>query len=136
MIRRPPRSTRTDTLLPYTTLFRSGSGIRDAGLLESALARPINRWNYGADDLTDLAAAYAYGIARNHPFVDGNKRTAWVAARPFFAMNQIELMFNKRDAIQIVLALAAGELPEEELSRWFRDHSVQSRSAETTRLNY
>src|SRR3546814_2879002 len=84
------------------------SGIRDAGLLESALARPINRWNYGADDLTDLAAAYAYGIARNHPFVDGNKRTAWVAARLFFAMNQIELMFNKRDAIQIVLALDIG----------------------------
>src|SRR3546814_2489222 len=98
-------------------LFRSqlvenggDSGIRDAGLLESALARPINRWNYGADDLTDLAAAYAYGIARNHPFVDGNKRTAWVAARLFFAMNQIELMFNKRDAIQIVLALAAEPL--------------------------
>src|SRR3546814_10584028 len=76
---------------------RGEDGIRDAGLLESALARPINRWNYGADDLTDLAAAYAYGIARNHPFVDGNKRTAWVAARLFFAMNQIELMFNKRE---------------------------------------
>src|SRR3546814_15161365 len=88
--------------------------------------------------LNDTATAeiYTYGhtlslhdalpISRNHPFVDGNKRTAWVAARLCFAMNQIELMFNKRDAIQIVLALAAGELPEEELARWFRDHSVQS----------
>src|SRR3546814_6757312 len=107
-------------------VYGGGGGIRDAGLLESALARPINRWNYGADDLTDLAAAYAYGIARNHPFVDGNKRSAWVAARLFFAMNQIELMFNKRDAIQMVLALAAGELQEEELASWVRDHSVQS----------
>src|SRR3546814_17725265 len=71
-----------------------GSGIRDAGLLESALARPIHRWNYGADDLTDLAEAYAYVIARNHPFVAGNKRTAWVAARPLFVMNQIELNFT------------------------------------------
>src|SRR3546814_1948346 len=82
-----------------------GSGIRDAGLLESALARPINRWNYGADDLTDLSAAYAYGIACNHHCVDGNKRTAWVAARLFFALNQIERMFKQRVAIKIVLSL-------------------------------
>src|SRR3546814_14842573 len=89
-----------------------GSGIRDAGLLESALARPINRWNYGADDLTDLAAAYAYGIARNNPFVDGNKRTAWVTARLFLALNQIELMFNKSDAIQLFLELIIGTCRE------------------------
>src|SRR3546814_19531717 len=63
-----------------------GSGIRDAGLLESALARPINRWNYGAVDLTELAAPYAYGIARTHHLVDGNTRYAWVAARHFFEM--------------------------------------------------
>src|SRR3546814_12116990 len=86
----------------------------------------ISDWSSDVCSSDLLAAAYAYGIARNHPFVDGNKRTAWVAARLFFAMNQIELMFNKRDAIQIVLALAAGELPEEELARWFRDHSVRS----------
>src|SRR3546814_19648883 len=65
-----------------------GSGIRDTGLLESALARPLNRWHYGADDLTALAAAYAYGIARNHPFVDCKMRNAWVAALSFFEMSQ------------------------------------------------
>ena len=99
-----------------------GSGIRDQGLLESALARPINRWSYGADDFAELAAAYAYGIARNHPFVDGNKRTAWVAARLFLARNGVKLAFDKGDAIRIMLALAAGELPEEELAQWFRGH--------------
>lgn len=105
-----------------------GSGTRDSGLLESALARPINRWSYGAEDLAELAAAYAYGIARNHPFVDGNKRTAWVGARLFLAMNGVKLAFDKGDAIRIVLALAAGELPEEALAQWFRDHIIQAGS--------
>jgi death-on-curing protein len=97
-----------------------GSGVRDAGLLESALARPVNRWGYGEDDPARLAAAYAYGVARNHPFVDGNKRTAWVLARLFLALNAHELRFTPEDAIQTVLALAAGELSEEDLADWFR----------------
>jgi death on curing protein len=97
-----------------------GSGVRDSGMLESALARPINAWAYGADDPAMLAAAYAFGIARNHPFVDGNKRTAWVAARLFLAVNGRELRFDAADAVRTMLALAAGEMSEEELTDWFR----------------
>jgi death-on-curing protein len=97
-----------------------GVGLRDAGLLESALARPVNRWAYGEDDPAALAAAYAFGIARNHPFADGNKRTAWVLARLFLALNGHDLRFDPSDAIAAMLALAAGELSEEETADWFR----------------
>jgi death-on-curing protein len=90
--------------------------------LASALARPANRWGYGEDDLCVLAAAYAFGIARNHPFADGNKRTAWVMARLFLRKNALELAFAERDAIAMVFALAAGELSEDELADWFRGH--------------
>ena len=96
-----------------------GSGVRDQGMLESALGRPINRWAYGEDDPAALAAAYAFGVARNHPFVDGNKRTAWVLARLFLALNGHSLIFAPDDAIRTVLALAAGELTEDELGDWF-----------------
>ena len=99
-----------------------GTGVRDTALLESALARPLNRWNYGDDDVENLAAAYAFGVARNHPFVDGNKRTAWVLARLFLAVNRIDLHFDKQDATQMMIALAAGELSEEEMADWFRQH--------------
>lgn len=99
-----------------------GAGVRDQGMLESALARPINAWSYGADDPAALAAAYAFGVARNHPFVDGNKRTAWVLARLFLALNGHALRFEAADAIAAMLALAAGELSEEELADWFREH--------------
>jgi death on curing protein len=98
-----------------------GIGLRDEGLLESALARPINRWNYGVDDPAELGAAYAFGVARNHPFVDGNKRTAWVLARLFLAVNGHKLNFTSEDAIRMMLALAAGELEEEVVSGWFRE---------------
>jgi death-on-curing protein len=74
-----------------------GQGVRDAALLESALARPRNRWGYGEDDRCALAAAYAFGIARNHPFVDGNKRTAWVFARLFLALNGADLRRSRQD---------------------------------------
>ncbi len=97
-----------------------GSGVRDAGMLESALARPINAWAYGEDDPSALAAAYAFGVARNHPFVDGNKRTAWVLARLFLALNGHELRFAAADATAVMLALAAGELSEAEMADWFR----------------
>lgn len=101
-----------------------GAGLRDAGALESALARPINRWSYGEDELVQLAAAYAFGIARNHPFVDGNKRTAWIMARLFLLTNAVEIAFDKVDATNTVIALAAGELSEEELADWFRQRVV------------
>jgi death-on-curing protein len=98
-----------------------GQGVRDPALLESALARPRNRWGYGEDDRCALAAAYAYGIARNHPFVDGNKRTAWVFARLFLALNEVEVRFAPEDAIRAMLALAGGEVSEEEMAAWFRE---------------
>ena len=98
------------------------AGLRDAGALESALARPRNQWGYGQDDLCALAAAYAFGVARNHPFADGNKRTAWVLARLFLKLNGTEISFEPPDAIKTVLALAAGDLAERELADWFRQH--------------
>ncbi len=94
--------------------------MRDLGALESALARPVNRWSYGEDDICSLAASYAFGIARNHPFADGNKRTAWVAARLFLDLNDCRLSFDANEAIDIMLKLAAGELGEAELADWFR----------------
>ena len=97
-------------------------GLRDANLLASALARAVNQWNYGNTDPATLAAAYAFGIARNHPFADGNKRTAWVLARLFLALNGPKLSFDKAQATQMVIALAAGELSEDELTDWFRSH--------------
>jgi death on curing protein len=98
------------------------TGIRDPNLLDSALARPVNQWNYGTDDPAALAAAYAYGVSRNHPFADGNKRTAWVLARLFLALNGCILTFDQGNATQTVFALAAGELSEDELAAWFREH--------------
>lgn len=95
-------------------------GVRDASALESALARARNQWAYGETDMCALAAAYAYGVARNHPFVDGNKRTAWVLARLFLALNNIQIGFTPEEAIPMVLALASGLLSEGEVADWFR----------------
>lgn len=95
-------------------------GLRDAPALDSALARPRNQWAYGETDLCALAAAYAYGIARNHPFVDGNKRTAWVLARLFLLMNGISISFVPEDAVRVVLQLAASRLDEAEFAAWLR----------------
>ncbi|WP_188056086.1 type II toxin-antitoxin system death-on-curing family toxin [Sphingosinithalassobacter sp. CS137] len=97
------------------------AGVKDAGLLESAILRAQNKFAYGEADLCALAAAYAYGIARNHPFADGNKRTAWVMARLFLRLNGVEIAFDKADAIRTMLALAAGELEEAALADWFRE---------------
>src|SRR4051812_9909665 len=102
-----------------------GSGVRDRSLLESALSRPVNQWSYGDPDEAELAAAYAFGIARNHPFIDGNKRTAWVLANVFLQLNGHELSFTSVEAIRIMLALAAGECSEDELATWFREHLVK-----------
>lgn len=99
-----------------------GEGMRDRGLLESAMARPPNLAAYGAPDAADLAAAYAYGIARNHPFVDGNKRTAAVVSETFLVVNGYTLGASDAEMAVAFLALAAGELTEEELADWFRSH--------------
>ena len=96
------------------------TGIRDVGMLESALARPQNLLHYGEPDLAAMAAAYAFGIARNHPFVDGNKRTAWVAARLFLRLNDGQLSFDKAEATVMMQQLAAGELTEVQIAAWFR----------------
>jgi death-on-curing protein len=102
-----------------------GDGTRDEGGLLSALARPQNLAAYEEPDAAALAAAYAFGISRNHPFVDGNKRTAWVLARLFLAKNGIEIAFEEADAVVRMLALAAGELTEGEFADWLR-RRVQS----------
>lgn len=99
-------------------------GVRDQGALESALARARNQWEYGEDDLCVLAAAHAFGVARNHPFTDGNKRTAWVLARTFLVLNSVELAFRAEDAVTAVQRLAAGDMSEEQLTNWFREHAT------------
>ena len=101
-----------------------GTGIRDEGLLESALQRPQNKFEYENPDVADLAAAYAYGIAKNHPFVDGNKRTALVAARTFLLLNGYQITASKEDRANTFIALAAGELSETELAEWFRKFKI------------
>ena len=95
-------------------------GIRDAGAIDSALARPVNLAAYGDPDAASLAAAYACGISMNHGFVDGNKRTAWVTARLFLADNGYRIEFNSADAIRIMEDVAAGQVDEDELAAWFR----------------
>jgi death-on-curing protein len=97
-----------------------GEGVSDAGALESAMSRPLNQAAYGDPDAAALAAAYAFGIARNHPFVDGNKRTAAVIAETFLVLNGYRLDASDAELVVAILSLAAGELSEEELADWFR----------------
>jgi death-on-curing protein len=101
-----------------------GEGIHDEGLLRSALARPQNLLAYcdPPPNLASLAAAYAYGIARNHPFVDGNKRTALIITRLFLLLNGVDLVATQEEKYSTFLALPAGELSEEELTNWVRTH--------------
>ena len=99
------------------------AGVRDRGLLESALARPQNLTAYGQPDAVDLAAAYGFGIARNHPFIDGNKRTAFVAVELFLELNGYELTATDADCVLTMLALAAGEIDESTFARWIRSNS-------------
>ena len=99
-------------------------GIRDLGMLQSALGRPLNAAAYGDPDACDLAAAYAYGIARNHPFADGNKRTAAVAGLLFLMQNGVAFRIGEAELVVMVLALAAGELGEEEVAQWFRERVI------------
>jgi death-on-curing protein len=100
------------------------TGIRDAGLLSSALARPQHQAHYGEPSVFDLAAAYAYGIIRNHPFVDGNKRTGFLASYVFLNINGWQLISSEAEAVNAVLALAAGEIDESSFSSWLKNKSV------------
>ena len=100
------------------------AGERDPGLLTSALTRPQNLWVYGepSPDLADLAAAYAYGLARNHPFADGNKRVSLVVTRTFLRLNGSDLVASPEDKYRMWLGLAAGQVRETELAPWIREH--------------
>jgi death-on-curing protein len=98
-------------------------GVRDEGLLESALARPLNRAAYGEPDTAELAVLYAIAIARNHPFVDGNKRTAYVALETFLELNGCEFPVSDRDAVIAMLAMASGTMPDEDFTIWVRDNT-------------
>lgn len=102
-----------------------GSGVRDAGLFESALARPQQLVAYGQPDIAEIAeiaASYGYGIARNHPFVDGNKRTAFVATQLFLMLNGFRLAASDPEHVLTMLAVAAGEISEAEFAAWMRNH--------------
>lgn len=99
------------------------SGTRDEGLFESALARPRNLAVHGDPDVADLAAAYGFGLARNHPFVDGNKRTAFVAVELFLDLNGHELIAEDESCVLTMLAVAAGQMDEATFARWLRQHS-------------
>jgi len=101
-------------------IFGGLPGLRDEGLLESAMARPMNRAAYGDVDVHELAAAYAFGLARNHPFADGNKRAALIASELFLNANGFELTASDDEVISTFLALAAGEISEAALADWFR----------------
>jgi death-on-curing protein len=100
------------------------SGVTDAMLLNAALDRPLNLAAYREPDAAALAACYAFGLARNHPFADGNKRTGWVVARLFLADNAYHMRFDPADAVRTMESVAAGTLTESQLAEWFRDRLV------------
>ncbi|MDQ8697850.1 type II toxin-antitoxin system death-on-curing family toxin [Hyphomicrobium sp. LHD-15] len=102
-------------------IFGGPAGLRDEGMLESALGRPQNKWAFGESDYAMLASAYAFGIARNHPFVDGNKRAAFMVALTFLRKNGIAFAPAPAEATIAIMGLAAGEIDEDGLARWIRD---------------
>jgi len=102
-----------------------GEGLRDAGLLASALARPLNLVAYGDPDFAELAASYGFGLAKNHPFVDGNKRAAFLAVGLFLYLNGYRLQATQAEATLAMLALAGSEITESEFAQWVRDHAVK-----------
>lgn len=97
-------------------------GTRDEGMLESALTRPRNAAAYGNPDVSDLAAEYAFGLARNHPFIDGNKRTAFVACELFLRLNGHQLMASDADCVLTMLAVASGDMDVPAFAAWLRQH--------------
>jgi death-on-curing protein len=102
--------------------FGGAPGLRDEGILRSALERPVNKWQYEQADLAMLAAAYAFGLAKNHAFVDGNKRAAFLAMVVFLRKNGVRFAPDQAQSTKIMIALAAGEVSEESLARWIRDN--------------
>jgi death on curing protein len=100
------------------------AGVRDAGLLESAVERPVNLRAYGDPDACSLAASYAFGLVKNHGFLDGNKRTGWIVARLFLEANGYAISVTQKEIVDTIVALAASELSEEQLANWFRAHLV------------
>ena len=102
--------------------FGGAPGLRDEGMLRSAHERPFNKWQYEQADLAVLAAAYAFGLAKNHAFVDGNKRIAFMAMMGFLLKNGVAFGPEPAQATSIILALAAGEVSEQSLARWIRDN--------------
>ena len=107
-------------------MFGGPPGIRDQGMLESALTRPQNKYGFGETDLAVLAAAYAFGISKNHPFVDGNKRTSLLSLITFLGLNGIDFVVPEGEAAAAIIALAAGEIEEAGLARWIRDRSPKA----------
>ena len=105
-------------------------GVRDANAIESALMRPVNLSLYAEPEAADLAASYAYGLAKNHGFVDGNKRTAWVVARVFLAENGHGLTFDVDEAVQVMEQVSASEISETELAHWLRERLVADQGLE------
>jgi death on curing protein len=105
-------------------LHGGAPGIRDEGLLDSALARPENLAAYGSPDVFDCAAAYAFGLAKNHPFIDGNKRAGFLGAGMFLRLNGYRLTATQQDATLSMLALAASEVTEAQFAAWLRSHST------------
>ncbi len=102
--------------------FGGAPGLRDEGMLRSALERPANKWHYERAGLDELAAAYAFGLAKNHAFVDGNKRIAFMTMMAFLRKNGVRFAPQPAQATSIMLALAAGEVSEQSLARWIRDN--------------
>jgi death on curing protein len=102
--------------------FGGAPGLRDEGLLRSALERPTNKWHYERPELPELAAAYAFGLAKNHAFVDGNKRIAFMTMVAFLRKNGVRFAPEQAHATSIMMSLAAGEVSEESLTRWIRDN--------------
>lgn len=100
-----------------------GAGVRDHGLLESAIAKPENMAGYGEPEVAELAGAYAWGVSRNHPFIDGNKRTGFVALELFLSLNGWELDATDEDCVITMLAVAAGDLTQDELTTWIRERA-------------
>ena len=102
--------------------FGGAPGLRDEGMLRSALERPLNKWHYEDADLVDLAAAYAFGLAKNHAFVDGNKRIAFMAMASFLRKNEVRFAPDQAQATTMMLSLAAGEVSEQSLARWIAEN--------------
>jgi death-on-curing protein len=121
----PKRFTYEETIAAHSLQLRrfgGAPGLRDEGLLRSALERPCNKWHYEGAELPELAAAYAFGLIKNHAFVDGNKRIAFISMVAFLRRNGVAFKPDQAQSTAIILAVAAGEVSEKSLARWIRDN--------------